>query len=783
MDVLSAVLLALLVVVFVLGLAVGRYLLGYGRHAGQQDMPLREVTVTKDPAKVLKAASSKALAVSAHTTTESGMDTPNPNQFRRTASVELGDEIYRTGSALSIYYDELENRPFINRLLSMPLMPGAPSRTLEAQHVYPDIRVSMDEIDLSEQIGKGGFGAVYKGTWRGAPVAVKYAICNTEDAESLDQSIREAVLSKKMSHPNVVQTYAWTVLDGPEAAGASGNADDDLTLVKRALSKTHKPNGMGGAVTLNGELGYDERSCSVSVKRRRSFRIEAGTVAADYAIAAFEPGTASPGSLSAGTVQGRQYSPSRPPLMGQRFGSGQLKSAVSSAGTISVNADASTLGTGSAAEHAEGLQSTSASNTLETSTGDDATVALLQQSVLQLEHEGMLASEDAGPADCVPDVDAENLDETEMLVASGRACSARSEGCSECSEPTPAGRPSCDRVRRLRDINLDILASEHELECQTGGNSYTSFNSEEGFGSPMARRNRSRASVFEMDHDGNLEGARAVMVVVMEYCDLGSLMRAVTKKAFKPHGKWSYHTTYRALLRTAQEIAKGMEYIHSFGIVHGDLKPANVLLKTHRIDRRGYIAKVSDFGLSRPVQSSEAENQSGAAIGTISYTAPEAFQSERVQKPTDVYAFGILLWEMFYCKSAYEGLLEGQICLGVSDGTLRPEFDESCPLPYQRMAQECWQQEPEARPTYKDIVQKLAEIEDEFRRECHRQRPNIASGIASAPRSRRASGMSYPTSGSKLGKPSMGLTKFSSANLSKAVVLSSDDIQMADIAS
>ena len=74
----------------------------------------------------------------------------------------------------------------------------------------------MDEIDLQEQVGKGGFGAVYKGTWRGAIVAVKHAICNVEDAESLEQSIREVVLSKKLSHPNVVQTYAWTVLTGTE---------------------------------------------------------------------------------------------------------------------------------------------------------------------------------------------------------------------------------------------------------------------------------------------------------------------------------------------------------------------------------------------------------------------------------------------------------------------------------------------------------------------------------------------------------------------------------------
>ena len=63
----------------------------------------------------------------------------------------------------------------------------------------------------------------------------------------------------------------------------------------------------------------------------------------------------------------------------------------------------------------------------------------------------------------------------------------------------------------------------------------------------------------------------------------------------------------RALLRTAQEVAKGMDYIHGFGIVHGDLKPGNVLLKTHRIDRRGYIAKVSDFGALPPLMAVQAK--------------------------------------------------------------------------------------------------------------------------------------------------------------------------------
>jgi len=54
----------------------------------------------------------------------------------------------------------------------------------------------------------------------------------------------------------------------------------------------------------------------------------------------------------------------------------------------------------------------------------------------------------------------------------------------------------------------------------------------------------------------------------------------------------------RALLRTAQEVAKGLAYVHSLGVVHADLKPANVLLQTHRgLDRRGYTARLADFGV------------------------------------------------------------------------------------------------------------------------------------------------------------------------------------------
>jgi serine/threonine protein kinase len=53
------------------------------------------------------------------------------------------------------------------------------------------------------------------------------------------------------------------------------------------------------------------------------------------------------------------------------------------------------------------------------------------------------------------------------------------------------------------------------------------------------------------------------------------------------------------LLLTLLEVAGGMAYLHRMGVVHCDLKPANVLLKSSSVDRRGFTAKISDFGLSR----------------------------------------------------------------------------------------------------------------------------------------------------------------------------------------
>lgn len=245
-------------------------------------------------------------------------------------------------------------------------------------------------------------------------------------------------------------------------------------------------------------------------------------------------------------------------------------------------------------------------------------------------------------------------------------------------------------------------------------------------------------SIFHLE-SLQLTETEALLVVVMEHCDLGSLQRALQRKAFLPSAKWPQHATFRALLRTAAEIAKGMEYIHGqHGIVHGDLKPANVLLKTHRADRRGYVAKVADFGLSWHVEGKE-ENQedrsttgvytsekvinntttnnfSASIGGTTAYLPPEAFENSTARgKPGDVYAFGIMLWSMYYCKNPYKGMMEAQVCAGVLDGWLRPEFTEDCPAAFRLLAERCWSQQASERPTFAQVWRGLVNIEVDFR--------------------------------------------------------------------
>jgi tetratricopeptide (TPR) repeat protein len=104
---------------------------------------------------------------------------------------------------------------------------------------------------------------------------------------------------------------------------------------------------------------------------------------------------------------------------------------------------------------------------------------------------------------------------------------------------------------------------------------------------------------------------------------------------------------FRSVARIGLQVARALEYAHSQGIFHRDVKPSNLLL-----DMQG-TAWVADFGLAKAVESDNLTH-TGDIVGTIRYMAPERFQG-RCDARADVYALGLTLYEMLALRPAFEG--------------------------------------------------------------------------------------------------------------------------------
>ncbi|KAL6753159.1 kinase-like domain-containing protein [Haematococcus lacustris] len=209
-------------------------------------------------------------------------------------------------------------------------------------------------------------------------------------------------------------------------------------------------------------------------------------------------------------------------------------------------------------------------------------------------------------------------------------------------------------------------------------------------------------------------------VIVMQHANYGQLWTAIKNKVFTrrdgapPSDK---RRRLRALLRTAREIVMGMEHLHACNVVHGDLKPANVLLHDSRADSRGFTAMLTDFGLAQFV--SGAKHYCKNAGGTTAYMAPELFMDGELSRSSDVYAYGILLYEMVHGKAAYDKQHQQQVLVSVMHG-FRPQWqapDEGQLPELRALYLRCVDEDPDARPTATDLVAQLGRLEEAARLE------------------------------------------------------------------
>jgi len=190
------------------------------------------------------------------------------------------------------------------------------------------------------------------------------------------------------------------------------------------------------------------------------------------------------------------------------------------------------------------------------------------------------------------------------------------------------------------------------------------------------------------------------LYIIMELAEGGSVRSKIeaAEAAFEPEELWGL----------AHDTAMGMKYLHEHDIVHRDLKSHNVLL-----DAQGR-AKVCDFGIAyaaAKLQEYTSGSQAGNLVGTVAWMAPEALDGE-ASFPSDVFSFGVFLWELATLRFPWEDELVGpilfKICLKqerLSTDTIIADGHYKA-LP--KILTRCWTHEPEKRPTFDELIRETS---------------------------------------------------------------------------
>ncbi|MBD8044331.1 serine/threonine protein kinase [Arthrobacter sp. Sa2BUA2] len=139
------------------------------------------------------------------------------------------------------------------------------------------------------------------------------------------------------------------------------------------------------------------------------------------------------------------------------------------------------------------------------------------------------------------------------------------------------------------------------------------------------------------------EDGRVLSYLVMELVDGPDLRRTLKSGPLPPV----------AVASLGADLADALAYVHSQGVIHRDVKPANILLFPQEHDSRLY-PKLTDFGIARLVEATVATAH-GATIGTANYLSPEQAQGGAVQPSTDVYSLGLVLLESLTGEKAFPG--------------------------------------------------------------------------------------------------------------------------------
>ncbi|KAM4692877.1 inactive tyrosine-protein kinase 7 [Discoglossus pictus] len=191
--------------------------------------------------------------------------------------------------------------------------------------------------------------------------------------------------------------------------------------------------------------------------------------------------------------------------------------------------------------------------------------------------------------------------------------------------------------------------------------------------------------------------------MILEYVDLGDLKQFLRISKSKDEKLKTHPLSSKQKVSLCSQVALGMEHLSNSRFVHKDLAARNCLVGAHR------QVKVSALSLSKDVYHSEYYHLRQSWV-PLRWMPPEAIQDDDFSTKSDVWSFGVLMWEVFtHGELPYAAMPDDEVLAGLQKDSLKLPAPEGCSSRFYKLMQRCWSPSPKDRPSFSEIVNTLGD--------------------------------------------------------------------------